>query len=176
MSTPPYRIRRAVPDDAPAIIAYVKDVCSQPDIDLPLEPDEFTYTIDEERKLLQDAATSDNSIFLLAEADNRILGMSHAVGGKRRATRHAVTIGITVHRDHRNQGIGTALLQSLIDWAKSTTTVKRIELFVYARNDQAIHVYQKLGFKTEGRRQNSARDRRTGQLIDDLVMALLLPW
>jgi RimJ/RimL family protein N-acetyltransferase len=174
MSNAPVRIRRAVPDDAAALIAYVKEVCAQADVDLHLQPDEFTYTIEEERRFLQDAASSDNSVFLVAEADGRIVGICNAGGNKRRATRHAVTIGITVHRDYRDRGIGTALLEALIDWAKSTRVVKRIELFVYARNARAIHVYQKLGFVTEGRRRNSARDRRTGELIDDLVMALLL--
>ena len=174
MSNAPLRIRRAVPNDATALIAYVKEVCAQEDVDLPLEPDEFTHTIEEERKVLEDAANSKNCVFLVAEADGRIVGMCHASGGKRRATRHAVTIGITGHRDYRDRGIGTALLEALIDWAKRTGVVKRIELFVYARNARAIHVYQKLGFVTEARRRNSARDRRTGELIDDLVMALLL--
>jgi len=174
MSEPSVHIRRAVPDDAGALIVYVKELCRPDDLDLPMEPDEFTYTVEEERKFLEEALVSVNWAYFVAESDGRIVGMCNAGGGKRRATRHAVTLGVTVHRDYRDRGVGTALVRALIDWARAGGVVKRIELQAYARNARAIHVYEKLGFVHEGRRRNAARDRRTGELIDDLVMALLL--
>jgi RimJ/RimL family protein N-acetyltransferase len=169
------QVRRAQPDDAGAIIELVKGICAEGDVDLPMEPDEFPHTLEEERKFLDDVGKSDNSVFLVAEtADGRIVGICNAGGGKRRALRHAVTIGISVHREFRGRGVGTALLRELVDWARATGVVKRIELSVYARNERAIHVYEKLGFVHEGRRRKAARDRQTGELIDDFVMALLL--
>ena len=139
-----------------------------------MEPDEFTHTVEEERKILGDAAGSENCVFLVAEAGGRIVGMCNAQGGKRRATRHAVVMGVSVHKEYRDRGVGTALVRALVDWARAGGVVQRIELQVYARNARAIHVYEKMGFVHEGRRRNAARDRRTGELIDDLVMALLL--
>jgi len=173
MSPPPVHIRRAVPQDAEALVAYVKELCAPDDVDLPMEPDE-AYTVEEERKTLADAAASENCVFILAECDGRIVGMCNAGARKRRATWHAVTMGVSVHRDFRDRGVGTALVRALIDWARAGGVVRRIELQVYARNARAIHVYEKLGFVHEGRRRKAARDRRTGELIDDLMMALLL--
>jgi RimJ/RimL family protein N-acetyltransferase len=174
MSPPPIHVRRGVPDDAEALIAYMKELCAPDDVDLPMEPDEFPYTVEEERKTLADAAASENCVFLVAEAGGRIVGMCNAQGGKRRATRHAAVMGVSVCAEYRDRGVGTELVRALVDWAKAGGVVKRIELQVYARNARAIHVYEKLGFVQEGRRRNAARDRRTGELIDDLVMALLL--
>jgi RimJ/RimL family protein N-acetyltransferase len=175
MSRLQIRVRRATPDDAGNIIELVKGICADGDVDLPMEPDEFPHTLEEEQKFLDEVGKSDNSVFLVAEtAEGRIVGICNAGGGKRRALRHAVTIGISVHRQFRNRGVGTALLLELINWARSTGVVKRIELSVYARNERAIHVYEKLGFVQEGRRRKAARDRQTGEFIDDLIMALLL--
>jgi GNAT superfamily N-acetyltransferase len=49
-----------------------------------------------------------------------------------------VSIGIAVHPQFRAQGIGSALLQRGLEWAKETGTVRRMELTVYARNEGAI--------------------------------------
>lgn len=59
-----------------------------------------------------------------------------------------------------------------MEWAKNTHVVKRIELFVYARNGAAIHLYKKFGFVEEGRLRGAIYQH--GEYIDDLIMALHL--
>ena len=59
-----------------------------------------------------------------------------------------------------------------MDWAANTGTISRIELFVYASNTAAVHLYKQFGFEVEGRRQRAVR--QNGQFIDDLIMARLL--
>lgn len=165
-------IREARPDDAEQLIAFVQRLAEEPGVNTSLGPGEFTFTVEEEREYLERFAASDNSIFLVAEVDGQIVGTLGVQGGKRKATRHVVTLGITVAMEWRNRGIGTSLMSRAIEWAKGTGIVKRIELFVFARNAPAIRLYEKFGFEVEGRRRHAVF--RDGKYLDDLIMALLL--
>jgi RimJ/RimL family protein N-acetyltransferase len=165
-------IREARPEDAEALIAHVQQLTEEPDIDVPLEPGEFTYTPEQERKIIQEYAEADNAAFFVALSDGQIVGVLTIHGGKRKRTRHAASFGISVRRESRNQGVGNTLLLAAIAWARQGGIIKRIELHVYARNQTAIHLYEKHGFRIEGRRQRAVL--QNGEYLDDYVMALLL--
>lgn len=165
-------IRAARPDDAEQIIAHVQRLAEEPGNNLPMAPGEFQVTVEEERQLLTDYAAADNCIYLVAEVDGRIVGILNCKGGKRQATRHSASFGISIARDGRNQGVGTALMSFLLDWAKTTGIISRLELEVYAHNATAIHLYRKFGFIEEGRRKQAYFQQ--GQFIDSIIMAVLL--
>jgi RimJ/RimL family protein N-acetyltransferase len=165
-------IREAQPSDAEQLIAYVQRLAEEPDVDVPLAPGEFTLTVEEEERVLADRTASDNSIMLVAELGGRIIGQLGCRGGKRRAVRHAVALGMSVGKAWRNQGIGTALMARAIEWARGSGIVTRIEVKVYARNEMAIHLYEKFGFQIEGRRRGPIC--HDGEYVDDYIMGLLL--
>ena len=165
-------IREARPEDAEQLIAHVRQLVAEPGINIPLTPDEFKLTVEEERQALANSAAAENSVFLVAEIDSQLVGELNCKGGVRRATRHAVTLGISVRQEWRGQGIGAALMAEAIRWARQSDVVRRIELQVYARNEPAIRLYQKFGFEIEGRRRRVIY--QNGEYLDDLVMALLL--
>lgn len=137
-----------------------------------MQPTEFTVTVEQERQLLADGLASQNWVVFLAETNGQVMGMIDFKRGTRQAVRHAVTLGISVASEWRNQGVGSRLMTEAMAWAKGTGTVTRIELFVYADNSAAIHLYEKFGFEIEGRRRCAVR--HNGQLTDDLIMARLL--
>lgn len=83
--------------------------------------------------------------------------------------RHSGSIGIMVHRDYQNQGVGSALMNTLLDLADNWLMLVRVELGVYADNARAIHLYEKLGFKAEGIKRKAAI--RNGEYVDELMMA-----
>jgi RimJ/RimL family protein N-acetyltransferase len=165
-------IREAQPSDAEQLIAYVQRLAEEPDVDVPLAPGEFNLTIEEEERILADRMASDNSIMLVAEVGGQIIGQLGCRGAQRKAVRHAVTLGMSVGRGWRNQGIGTALMARAIEWARNSGIVTRIEVKVYVRNEMAIHLYEKFGFQIEGRRR--APICHAGEYVDDYIMALLL--
>jgi RimJ/RimL family protein N-acetyltransferase len=166
-------IREAQPSDAAQIIAYVKRLSEEPISNIVISPGEFTHTVAEEERMLSEFAASENSIFLVAETERKIVGQLNCRGrNDRKAIRHTVTLGMSVDRDWRGQGIGSLLMSNAIAWAKELEFIKRIELLVFERNETAIHLYQKFGFEIEGKHRKAIF--RDGVYLDNFTMALLL--
>jgi RimJ/RimL family protein N-acetyltransferase len=163
-------VRIATPDDAEQLIALVH--ANEGELNLTNEPGEFNMSVEEERAFLANFEHQATSEFFIAEVDGQVVGSLGMRGNKRRATRHVVSIGIAVHPQFRGQGIGSALLQRGLEWAKETGTVRRIELTVYARNEGAIRLYQRCGFVEEGRHRDTFC--KSGEYIDSLTMAMLI--
>lgn len=166
-------IREARPSDAEQLVAYVQRLSQEPEANITLSPGEFTLTVAEEEEILTKYALSDNSVYLVAEIGEKIVGILNCKGSTRQATRHSVILGgMAVDQVWRGKGIGSQLMARTIEWAKGTGIVSRIELFVFERNEAAIHLYRKFGFVVEGRRRKAIF--RDGEYLDDLIMALLL--
>jgi putative acetyltransferase len=87
------------------------------------------------------------------------------------ANRHKAELGITVHDDYQNLGLGTIMINHLLDIARKKG-LKKVYLFVNADNSRAIHVYEKCGFKIEARLEKE--HSREGRLEDDYRMAIFL--
>jgi RimJ/RimL family protein N-acetyltransferase len=165
-------IREAHPDDAAQLVPFVRRLTEEPGIYILMGPGEFTLTVEQERQVLADYAQADNCVFLVAEAEGRIVGMLNCKGGTRRAKRHEVVLGMSVAREWRGQGVGKKLMARAIEWARGTGIVTRIELLVFTRNEVARHLYESFGFVVEGCLRRAVL--RDGEYFDDLIMALLL--
>jgi len=82
---------------------------------------------------------------------------------------HVGQLGMFVHDNYQNQGIGSQLMAAIIDLAENWLNLKRLELQVNTDNASAIHLYEKFGFEKEGiLRKNAFRD---GVYIDAYTMA-----
>jgi RimJ/RimL family protein N-acetyltransferase len=171
-----YTIREATEDDAEKLIAYLVELSKEPDIPLPLTPGSVTLTLEQEREYLHSHLEPENSTYLVAEAEGEIIGVFHCTGYNqeltRKMTQHCGEMGVSVRKDWRNQGVGTALMKRGLDWARSVSLIKRIQLEVFTDNERAIHIYKKLGFEVEGRRRRAFL--RNGTFIDSFLMALLI--
>jgi RimJ/RimL family protein N-acetyltransferase len=84
------------------------------------------------------------------------------------ASRHVADLGLMVAASHRRQGIGRALLERAIAWAREVG-VRKLELHVFPHNDAAIALYESFGFEREGYRR--AHYRRGSGYIDAILMA-----
>jgi RimJ/RimL family protein N-acetyltransferase len=166
-----YIIREATPEDAEAILIHNDLISNEPHNGIIRGPGE-SMTLQEEQDFLKNSLASDNSILLIAiTPENEVIGVCGFQGGRRKAVRHQGGIGISVNREWRDKGAGTALMQHLIDWAKATGIITRMELTVMVHNERAIHVYKKLGFELEGRQR--AALFKDGAYIDVYMMSLL---
>lgn len=165
-------IRQAEPEDAAQIIALIELLAAEPGISIALGPGEFRFNLEQEQEYIAETAGQDNSLMLAADAEGQVVGVLTLNGGRRKSQRHSAELGISVAQNWRDQGIGRRLMQAAIDWARAGGVLKRIQLFVYVRNRQAVHLYESLGFVIEGRRRMAAW--RDGEYHDDYLMALLL--
>ncbi len=66
-------------------------------------------------------------------------------------------------------GIGTRLLQTLLDLADHWLLLRRVELTVLTENEGARRLYERLGFVVEGCRKMSVISR--GEIKDEWLMA-----
>jgi Acetyltransferases, including N-acetylases of ribosomal proteins len=103
--------------------------------------------------------------------DPRIVATASLQFNPQEVMRHRAELGITVHDDYQNLGIGTALLSHLLGIAKEKS-LKKVHLTVRVDNEKAIRLYSKFGFKTEGTFKKEMQ--LNGKFIDDYRMALFL--
>lgn len=83
--------------------------------------------------------------------------------------RHSASIGIMVHKDFQNKGVGTQLMEAIIDIADNWLMLIRVELTVFADNEKAINLYKKFNFEIEGIKKKAGI--RNGEYVDELMMA-----
>ena len=81
-------------------------------------------------------------------------------------------LAISVRQSHWGKRIGAALLDTLIDWARSMGTIRKISLRVRTDNARGVALYREKGFEVEGTlRSEIGID---GHYFDLLYMGLLL--
>jgi RimJ/RimL family protein N-acetyltransferase len=122
--------------------------------------------VDVEERTARFAASIDGSI--VAVADGQVVGLIHVA-----ATRYGVgEIAMLVDREWRGRGVGSALIQAAIGWARGQA-LHKLSLEVFAHNAAAIALYRKSGFVEEGHRVRHYR-RASGELWDSIIMGLPL--
>ena len=170
MSRKKISIRRARSDDAAAIAALM----DEPAVYANLMQMPYASEEGQRARIADSLLPGKTDLLLVAERDGRIVGSAgmHAAGAALRR-RHVVVIGLSVGAQTQRQGVGTALMQALCDYADRWMGVLRIELTVYVDNIAAIALYRKFGFREEGRHRGYAL--RDGRYVDALAMARLHP-
>ncbi len=108
---------------------------------------------------------------LVAEIDGRVVGQLNLRLATNPRRRHSASIGMGVHDDFQNRGVGSALMAAMLELADRWLDLRRIELTVYADNAAAVHLYEKFGFVIEGTLRAYAF--RDGAYVDAYMMARL---
>lgn len=144
-------IRTAAADDAASLLEHARIILEE-DLYNVTTLDELKMTVEEERQWILQHLEEPGRIILVAELDDAMVGALHFDNGSHRRLGHRGTLHMSVHPDHRRKGIGTALLNSLLEWARQNPVVEKVALGVFAENHPAVALYQKAGFIEEGRR------------------------
>ena len=128
-------------------------IASEPPVDVDARTVQFTASI----------ASS-----IVAVAGDQVVGLIHV-----EASRHGFgEFGMLVDREWRGRGVGSALIQAAIGWARDQG-LHKLCLEVFPQNEAAIALYRKCGFVEEGHRVKHYR-RANGELWDSLIMGLPL--
>ena len=164
----PVTIRSSQPDDATQLIAFVRSVLAESPF-IGLEPDEFTFTEEQERKWIQDHLDGPDKLIILAEVSGAVIGCLTFENGSFRRIAHRGSLAISIREHWRGQGIGTVMLQTLIDWAEANPLIEKIGLSVFATNVDAIRLYKRLGFLEEGCQPREIK-LGSGEYTDHVLM------
>jgi L-phenylalanine/L-methionine N-acetyltransferase len=110
---------------------------------------------------------------LVALVESELIGHAglHGTDNPRRS--HAWGLGMTVRDDWHGRGVGTRLMEALIDLADNWLGALRLELTVYCDNEPALRLYRNFGFEVEG--THRAYSLRDGVMVDTYAMARLHP-
>ena len=164
------RLRRALPDDAAAIVR----VNSHPDVLANLLQVPYASVDAMRTRLVEQQHAGRTDVQLVAEIGGEVVacaGLHPASLHLRR--RHVMGLGIGVAPQAQGRGVGKALMAALCDWADRWGDVRRIELTVFTDNARAIALYRGFGFRHEG--THRAYALRDGAYADVHAMARLHP-
>jgi len=164
-------IREAAESDAAEILYLRKSIISQNEFFIPTS-EEFHVDIETQRKKTI-TISQQGGITFVAEDGGRIVGFLVFTRNSMKRLNHTGSFGMGILEGYRNQGVGTKLLSQLIDWAKTQKGIEKICLGVFSTNERAIKLYEKIGFKEEGREKRQIKFE-DGRYADNVLMALYL--
>ena len=125
---------------------------------------------DEEDELIKEKIINrgNNQYWYVAEEDGKVLGLGILMNHGNLRKKHVGVITLMVNSDYQNKGIGSLLMDKLINLSESLNII-RLELCVFRANYKAINLYKKFGFKEEGIKIKSAL--KNGEYADEIMMA-----
>ena len=159
-------VRAAKPEDAATLAALAAAVGREPEGWL-LNTDGWR-SVAEERRYLRALRRHPDAAVFVAEEDGAIVGRLSIARDPHQASRHVADLGLMVADGHRRRGIGRALLEQAVAWARAAGVLK-LELHVFPWNEPALRLYEQFGFEREGLRRQHYR--RGSELVDAILMA-----
>ena len=163
-------IREGQPTDAAALLATLKAYLRDSTY-IPLEPDEFNLSEEDEQSWISSFRNRDNSLLLVAAYEGRLVGNIDLTGSTRRASRHTAVLGMGLLKEWRGCGLGTELLRSVVQWSRLNPVLEKLWLQVYAGNAPGLALYRKLGFEECGV-QKAFFKTTAGRYDDNITMML----
>lgn len=111
---------------------------------------------------------SDHHTVLLAGLGGALVGMCGVTLGTSPKRAHGALIwGLYTHRSARGRGVGTRLIMSCAEWARSSDALL-IRSSVNAENLSSIRTFLRCGFRVYGVEPSATRT--TNGLCDDILM------
>lgn len=111
-------------------------------------------------------------LFIIATIDGKIVGNLDLVKyGRWQKTSHVRYLDMAVLDGFRSVGVGSALMDYSIEWAKSKG-FEKIILDVFSSNERAVNLYKKFGFVIEGVNRDAVKI--FGKKRDIIQMGLFL--
>jgi len=163
-----YVIRYPLQSDAPAMCDYI-NALSQERTFILFQGETITPEFEEAHVARQLEAIARNEVVnLLVVAGERVVGVA-SVGMHNRVESHVGGLGISVAREWRGLGVGSALMEAVLDEAQAhLPKLEMVTLSVFGNNETAIRMYRRFGFQEYGRLLRGIVHR--GQYVDHVYM------
>lgn len=165
------KIEKAKRHDAGQVLDYLNLVGGESD-NLLFGANEFTMSLEAEEEFIENLETSKVSALFVGKIDNEVVCIGSAMAPLRQRIAHQAEVAISVKKKYWGLGIGTHLMQAIIDFSRQNGTTEILHLGVRYGNDEAINLYRKMGFEEMGRYHNFFKIN--GQYYDEILMNLNL--
>ncbi len=170
---PAITLRSLEAKDAACTVAYMKTMYASSPF-LAREADEWNLSIADEAAWLQKAEADPKRIILGALHHDQLVGLCDfsPVASMSRMV-HRAQCGLSVAPDFQHKGIGTVLMQALLELA-AQAGYEQMELEVVSTNAKAVSLYKKLKFTKCGTMQRGMK-YKDGSYVDlDLMVRRLV--
>ena len=167
-------LRSPVPTDAAQLNEYLYLTSGETHF-MVRYPEECNQSLEAAQKRLQGILDDERSFMLAAFLDGELVGDCgvNAMAPKDRfKMRHRASLGISIKKKAWGLGLGTVLIERALEQTKENGFAQ-VELGVFADNERAQRLYQKLGFQQMGRIPN-AFYLKDGTFRDEIQMVKFL--
>lgn len=142
--TSAYTIERARPEDAAALLDYLKIIGGETD-NLSFGPEGVPLSVEAEQDYLRAQCGSADNVQYLARVGSEIIGTA-SLNRKPGRMRHRGVFGISLKKAWWGCGAASALMEAILAFAKENG-FEQLNLEVRSDNARAIHLYEKYGFR-----------------------------
>lgn len=159
-------VRFVVSEDAENLLEYINTL-SREDTFITLSGEQ--YTLEEEKKYIQgwiEGMALGTEAALVSYCGDELISIANVHRGVRRE-KHIGTIGLSIKKEYRGQGIGSRVLKYVCTVSKQMG-LRILKLQVYSPNHAAITLYIKEGFKEVGRIPEGALLHN--EYVDEIIM------
>lgn len=132
------------------MVRFLVDVCGETEFLLAYPEERQSLTVERERAFLTNTLNSGDELMLTAWVDGHLAGVANISFSTRMKMRHRASVAISIRRAYWNLGLGTALLNALVDAAKARPEVRQVELEFIEGNRCAQALYEKVSFRVVG--------------------------
>ena len=154
-------LRNPDPDaDAVALINHLKQIVSETEF-LLRYPEECGWTEAQERDILSEGNADDMRLMLVCDVGGEIAGMCGMNLYRQLKFRHRASLDIGLQKRFWNLGIGTAMLDAMIESARERG-VMQLELEYIDGNARGRALYEKMGFTEVARHPDAIRFKDGG--------------
>ncbi len=140
--------RQAEPRDAEMLLEHIHTVAAETD-NLSFSSDDFRISTEKEARFIDRFKRNEKDMMLIATDGNKIVANGIIEREKIKRYSHRAELSITVLKDYWGQGIGSRLMEMMIDFCKKSG-VHSLSLVARADNFRAILLYRKFNFTTVG--------------------------
>jgi RimJ/RimL family protein N-acetyltransferase len=166
----PFTVRSATADDLCPVIALQGEAVLEGDEYFVRTPAEFDEEREDAESQLLALLNQDNSLWLISVLGDDVVGSLSFYGGEFARIRHVGHFGMVVRSDYRSQGVGTALIETMLLWASENPVIEKLSTTLFTNNMRAINLYTRFGFIAEGRRHREFLIS-PGRYMDALLLA-----
>lgn len=136
-------------EDAKSMIDYLNIIGGESDF-ITFGKNEFSMSLEAEQDYIEKINNMKNSKNILALVNGEIIGIASITSVQKERMKHNGTLGISLRKKYWGMGLGSEIMDYLINWAKSNGITKKINLLVREDNIRGIKLYEKFGFEKEG--------------------------